>query len=834
MRRQNASRATALSVAWCVASVLAANGIAQERDSEHVLFQAIRRGDTTLLKDILRRGTPPDVRSRDGTTPLMIAALHGSAEMVELLLKHGADPRITNDRDVTALLWAARDAEKVRLLIHRGAQTNAASDLGNTPLMAAAGSPGAADSVELLLSHGADVTRRNKGGRTALYFAANGGDTKIVRLLLDKARDLDKLADVVRDASPAVAAAANGGFHEIVNLLLEHGADPNQSTGSRGRALNTALMAGHPAIAASLIVHGAGLDDRSQPGDTPTTVLAAYTELDDASVARLLKERGADFTAHDADGRTALTWARMRGHRSLIDSLLDAGTPEGQMPPRPEIPLRPIDLDGPNRERLIGQSVQKGIDLLQRSSDTFLDVRSNCVSCHHQNLPGVAIAWARDRGFPVRQATIDRMMERQVQSWAPRVDRAYELDSPFPVPPSFLGWGMWSFAELGYRPDALTQAVSWYLESTQQSDGRWVPGMLRPPLGGDEIQATMLAMRSLQLYPLPGRAHDTLEHVARARRWLENAQPLTHEDEVCRMLGLAWAGAEPDTLASEVRKLLDSQRPDGGWAQLPGLPSDAWATGQSLVALHTAGGLPTDDPAYRRGIAMLLRTQFDDGSWFVQSRSWPFQPYFESDFPYGRDQWISAAGTAWAVMALVLELDPSDVARSDALRAATPDKVERRTVPAETPKALVPAATRAIDFARDIKPIFARSCIGCHGNQNPKSNFSLTSREALLRGGDSELPAIVPEASQDSPLVRFAANVVSKMEMPPLNARGKYPALSDEEIALLRAWIDQGAKWSSVANESPEGPWIEMSAPSACSARRECRAGGVPTSQDWR
>ena len=128
-----------------------------------------------------------------------------------------------------------------------------------------------------------------------------------------------------------------------------------------------------------------------------------------------------------------------------------------------------------------------------------------------------------------------------------------------------------------------------------------------------------------------------------------------------RTLGLSWAGKSSTELADEMRRLLASQRDDGGWAQLPGLETDAWATGQSLIALHVACGLPTTHPAYRRGIEMLLRTQCDDGSWYVQARSWPFQPYFESKFPYGRDQWISAPATAWAVMALVLSIKPQDV-----------------------------------------------------------------------------------------------------------------------------------------------------------------------------
>jgi hypothetical protein len=60
------------------------------------------------------------------------------------------------------------------------------------------------------------------------------------------------------------------------------------------------------------------------------------------------------------------------------------------------------------------------------------------------------------------------------------------------------------------------------------------------------------------------------------------------------------------------------------------------------------------DPALKRGIHFLLKTQLEDGSWYVKSRSVPLQPYFEGGFPHGNDQWISAAATNWAAMALAL------------------------------------------------------------------------------------------------------------------------------------------------------------------------------------
>jgi len=788
-------------------TVLAAVGhscaTAAEPVTEHALFQAIRRGDAALLGDLLRRGTPPDVRGENDTTPLMTAALHGTAEMVESLLKHGADAKATNDRGVTALIWGAADADKVRLLIEHGADPNARSKLGNTPLMVAAASSSGAAAVRILLEHGADITARNERGRTPLRIAAEGGDIESVRMLLAEAREQGILKEVVRAADSAVAAAADNGFDEIAALLLEEGANPKRSDGRSGSGLNKALMAGNTDFARTLILHGVDVDARVDPDETPVAALAAYTEHDDPTIAELLIERGVDLTAVNRDGHTALTWARLRGHPQLIETLVKAGTPEGKMPPRPEIPSRAVPSGGSERTQMIVDSVQKSVDLLQLSSDTFLEERRNCVSCHHQNLPGVAFSWARDRGFHVSQETVDRMLQRQVAGWEDRIDRTYEMDSPFPVPPRFLGWGMWSFAELGYRPDELTRAVSWYLAALQQPDGRWTRSFLRPPMGGNEIVGTMLALRTLQLYPVPGRETEMAERVERARHWLEQATPESHVDEFSRMLGLAWAGAEPAKLADEVQRLRDLQREDGGWSQLPGLESDAWATGQALVALATAGGVPTDDPAYQRGVAMLLRTQFEDGSWYVQSRSLPFQPYFESAFPFGRDQWVSAPGTAWAVMALVLTVDPDDVVRLNSPRVAE-SVSEPASTPDAAPKELAPAATRTVDFAKDIQPLLARSCLGCHGETDAESNFSLTSRAAMIRGGDSELPAVLPGDSGKSPLVRFAGGVVADLEMPPLDAREKYPALSDQEIGLLRAWIDQGAVWSEVRTGSPK------------------------------
>ena len=122
-----------------------------------------------------------------------------------------------------------------------------------------------------------------------------------------------------------------------------------------------------------------------------------------------------------------------------------------------------------------------------------------------------------------------------------------------------------------------------------------------------------------------------------------------------RLLGLVWAGSNSRAIRDAATQLASVQRQDGGWAQLDTLSSDAYATGEALYALFNAGQLTKD--GLERGIRFLLNAQHADGSWHVRSRSYPLQPnYFDTGFPHGRDQWVSAAATSWACIGLSLGL----------------------------------------------------------------------------------------------------------------------------------------------------------------------------------
>src|SRR5690349_15170822 len=112
---------------------------------------------------------------------------------------------------------------------------------------------------------------------------------------------------------------------------------------------------------------------------------------------------------------------------------------------------------------------------------------------------------------------------------------------------------------------------------------------------------------------------------------------------------------------------------------------------------------------------------------------------------------------------------------------------------------LPPAASRQVNFAKDIKPLFEAACIQCHAKGKTKGGMSLETRESFLKGGDTG-PAFVPGKSAESLVVKLVAGLDPDSKMP---KKGK--KWTPEQVGLLRAWIDQGAEWNpSIAFTRPE------------------------------
>jgi mono/diheme cytochrome c family protein len=110
------------------------------------------------------------------------------------------------------------------------------------------------------------------------------------------------------------------------------------------------------------------------------------------------------------------------------------------------------------------------------------------------------------------------------------------------------------------------------------------------------------------------------------------------------------------------------------------------------------------------------------------------------------------------------------------------------------PRELPAAADRPIDFVKDVQPLFAARCYECHGPKKQESAFRLDHKPTAMKGGDLG-QAIIAGKGAESSLVRYVAGLEDGLQMPP-----EGEPLTKEQIGILRAWIDQGARWPENAS----------------------------------
>lgn len=605
-------------------------------DSKATLIMAmLRNGEWQKVESLLREDPQAgNRRGPAGSTPLMYAALYGDADQVARLLKNGADPNLQNDAGATALMWATDDAEKTRLLLGGGADSTLRSSEGRTALMMAAGRFGAGTVVKLLLDHAADPSVLTPQGQSAAAAAALAGDQDVLRILI--ARGADEKSRAV-----AFSYAAQSRCFACMQLLI---GTANQRALNRAMAISA--MQGDELALKRILKRGADVSAANPAGDGGSVlILAAGSESGTLATLRLLVEKGADLQARDASGATALDVAVRGGATPIAEFLKAAGIAET----KPAAVLPPPTSPAPS----IRAAVERSIAPLQRADIAFFN-KSGCVSCHNNSLTAMALAAARSSRIQVNEEAAQdqlRNTAKYIETWRERVLQGV----PIPGAQDTISYILAGLAAANYSPDAATDALARFLKNTQRPTGEWrlgASGRFRPPIESSEIEVTATSLRALKAYaPRPWQA-DCQNAVQRAAAWLAKARPTTTEDRVFQLLGLVWAGASQATLHKAGRELLAEQRPDGGWAQLASLKSDAYATGEALVALNQAGELEVTSEGYRRGARFLIDSQREDGSWHVKRRAIPIQPYFDSGFPHERDQFISAAATNWAVMAL--------------------------------------------------------------------------------------------------------------------------------------------------------------------------------------
>ena len=622
------------------------------------LIQATREGNLVAMKQLLGRGADPKVKDAEGTPVLMLAALYAPSQAVQMLLDAGADPNARNQGGATALHIAAGDSSKARALVAKGADVNVRSAAGRTPLMIAAAHDGNSSVVKLLLDKGADINARDGlkgmiftggGGDSALIEAAKTSDARMVQLLLDRNAEVNAVNSA---GGTALHEASLRGTDAIVKLLVSRGADVNaQVKMGNFTPLIMASMSGSAPTIETLLRAGARVNDADMSGSTPLMWAAQRDRPASAAVAALLAA-GAKVDTKNKMNETALTWARRRGTTSITAMLEQAGAASD-----------PVDL-GPIQPKQAGtptpqEAITRSLAAFDKSGPVFFKT-FGCVSCHQQSLPLEAAALARRAGVPINEQAQQQQMKYILGVVKPAREILLENTDILPdlqVTGPYILLGM---ASQNYAADGLTDALVHNLASKQQADGRWIGWAHRAPLESGDIQATAYNIRVLDLYGMSGRRREFQSRIARARDWLRSATAFTTEEKVMKLAGLAWSHAPEADIRSAAASVLADQRPDGGWGQLATLPTDAYATGKAMVMLHQGAHLGVSSDAYRKGVQYLLASQYDDGSWHVRTRSFPFQPLKPTGYPHGRDEWISAAGASWATMALAYSLEPAE------------------------------------------------------------------------------------------------------------------------------------------------------------------------------
>jgi hypothetical protein len=406
-----------------------------------------------------------------------------------------------------------------------------------------------------------------------------------------------------------------------------------------------------------MLDHGADVNAFDPFGKTPL-MYAAISDVLPVDVVKLLIECGADVNARDRHtkagdaGLTVLDIAKLNGNTPIVDVLEKAGAKAS--------PETPVTLRA-RHDNTIRNAVQDSLPLLQRADFNF-SKNAGCISCHNNSMAAMTVGLARKHGIRIDEQTASAQVRFNVEELAAmrnKLHQGYLFEVGDMFSDFVLGYQLLGLHAENYKPDLNTDAAAMLIQSRQKPNGEWPypHADMRPPLCLDYITQTALAMRALQVYAPKTSKAACEKSVRLAASWLANAKSSNNDDRSWRLTGLAWAGTNPAATQKAIQEVLAAQRPDGGWSDLASMPSTPYATGRSLVALQT-GGLPVSDSAYQRGIKFLLATQEEDGSWHTRTRAMAFQPYFDAGFPHGYDQWMSAAGTSWAAMALTLALPP--------------------------------------------------------------------------------------------------------------------------------------------------------------------------------
>ena len=288
------------------------------------LWPAVDDGYIDIAGLLLQHGANPNYAfDQDNWTLLHLASSDGSNEIIQLLLKYGADANPSDAAGLSPLQEASRRGHvgAIQLLLEHGANLNHHEfKFGRTPLILAV-QGGHIEALRLLLQHHADVDGKDNDGRTALHWALSNEDYGVAQLLLEHGANVD-LHEPTSGPNMLIDAV-QGGRVEALRLLLQHNADVDGKDNGGSTALHWAFANEDDGIVQVLLEHGANVNLHEPDfGRTPLIIAVQWGRVE---ASRLLLQHNADVNGKENNGRTALHWALINEDDDAVQLLLEHG-----------------------------------------------------------------------------------------------------------------------------------------------------------------------------------------------------------------------------------------------------------------------------------------------------------------------------------------------------------------------------------------------------------------------------------------------------------------------------------------------------------------------------
>ncbi|XP_010223733.1 PREDICTED: kinase D-interacting substrate of 220 kDa, partial [Tinamus guttatus] len=310
------------------------------------LMLAAEQGNLEIVQELLKKGANCNLEDADNWTALISASKEGHVDIVEELLNYNVSLEHRDLGGWTALMWAAYKGrtEVAELLLEKGANPNITGlQYSVYPIIWAAGR-GHSDIVHLLLQHGAKVNCSDKYGTTPLVWAARKGHLECVKYLLQMGADVDQEG---ANSMTALIVAVKGGYTDCVKEILKRNPNVNLTDKDGNTALMIASKEGHTEIVQDLLDAGTYVNIPDRSGDT---VLIGAVRGGHVEIVRALLHKYADIDIRGQDNKTALYWAVEKGNATMVRDILQCNpdtetcTKDGETPLIKATKMRNIEI----------------------------------------------------------------------------------------------------------------------------------------------------------------------------------------------------------------------------------------------------------------------------------------------------------------------------------------------------------------------------------------------------------------------------------------------------------------------------------------------------------